>query len=197
MAGGIEIRSGGEHPEPLTPQGRTERLFALEVGELAEALTRVDIAVYGTPRRLRVTQVEPFSRSKLGPYKPVGNRWGAMRRMNAGSVWNPQFFTLTQSLVVAQDHEGVGACVRLLEATYYDPETKIYIPEEIDARLSDKENGIALHLGLEPNEVSELRFIDDTDILYLFRKREEQSEDDSQEIDHEQVRREMDGLFER
>lgn len=104
------------------------------------------------------------------PRDKVGKRWKAMWFMSAGNLWNPVYIHKAQSLVVGRDPDGVGACVRLLQADYLDPNSQEYIPRLSlgEAEYGPDENDIARYLGLSKNNKSQLKFIDDSDILYLY-----------------------------
>ena len=60
----------------------------------------------------------------------------------------------TQTLVVASDQDGVGACVRILRAT-------------IESSQLGTETAVARHLGISSQDSYRLSFKDDSEKLYL------------------------------
>lgn len=135
-----------------TPEQRTAAFFAQEVFALEKSLKGREIVVAETGVSMTIAETQPF------PTKKVGNRYQAMQSMAPGDVY---VFSLkmgarstTQTLVVASDQDGVGACVRILSATAEN------------ARLAT-ETAISRHLGVNSQDSYRLSFKDDTERLYL------------------------------
>lgn len=158
--------------EGLTPEQRTLVLFDKYVDQLADEFLDGDgleIGIANSSRRIRVSEVDPFGKDPESHLKRVGQRWNAMEKMQVGDLWNPVWIKTTQSLVVAKDRGGIGACVRLVRAEYFDKSKGLYVTDlvEDDGEYHQVESDIARFLGLERNNRSRLAFLDDTNILYL------------------------------
>ncbi len=139
-------------------QRRTEAFFGQSPAILARQLQDVVIQVEGTNRAIRLTSLESWRLSQ------VGKRYSPMQEMKLGDLWAPPVRTMRQSLIVAQDMGRVGACVRILRAATYDPGTSSYV-EMV------REGQTAEYLGMDKNVIASLRFVDESDTLYLSRGR--------------------------
>lgn len=158
----------------FTPEQRTEILFDKYVNQVAdEFLARGGMVIMlpDTSRSIRVRRAEPFGIDPESKLKKVGSRWNAMRSYNTGDVWNPKFINTIQSLVVSKDKAGVGACVRLYRAEYFDTARGVYVAElEVgNEQFGQSEPDIAKYLGLQVNQRSRLAFVDQTDALSLLK----------------------------
>ena len=87
-----------------------------------------------------------------------------MSSMKAGDLWACPFPLrhMNLCLLVAQDKEGVGGCVRLKEASKFVSGEASYEP-------LTRESDISKYLNLEAGERVVLKFIDASDVLYLVR----------------------------
>lgn len=160
------MKKMAERTEQLSPEARTARLFQMDVTKLAEELLGGEgmvISLIGSERRVRISEAEAFEKNR------VGLRYKAMNDMKPGDLWNPPMRQISQSLVVSKDENGVGACVRILKVEYLDPSTNSYTPElRLEGQeYKQREGDIAKYLGLDKRERSQLKFQDDSDILYL------------------------------
>lgn len=177
-----------ERSERLSPEARTKRLFALDVEELADELVTLEeaavIAVFGSNRKIRLLEVEAFKKLDLG------DRYAAMNRMRPGDLWNPPMRHILQSLIVSQDHVGVGACVRLLKAEFFDPSTNSFVTDLIldGQEYKQREGAIAKYLGLDKFERSKLTFLDDSNTLYLIREGQKVNNISSEDANKEMER---------
>lgn len=144
---------------------KTKAFFEQEVKEIGRQFVESDlvIALPDKLRQIRLAYVEAFP--------GVGARWGAIRQMEPGQLWNPQYIRVVQSLVVAKGSGRFGACVRLIEADYFDSVTGVFVSElQVGAeKYGAKESDIARYLGLQKNDMSTLKFLDDLNTLYLVR----------------------------
>lgn len=145
---------------------RTAEFFQQNVSRLTDALIEGDgmvIAVPDSERRLRLVEVEPFNKSR------VGARYREMNDMEPGDLWNPPMRRISQSLIVALDRQAVGACVRLLRANYFDPRSDSFVPTLSVGReeFAQREGDIAKFLGLGKYDRSRLEFVDRSNTLYL------------------------------
>lgn len=139
---------------------RTAAFFSQNVEVLAEQLRGREIITQD--KRIIVTSLEPWLKESRenSTLKTVGKRYRAMEQMVPGDLWTPPVRRMRQSLVVAQDNGIVGACVRLLGARAYNPQTQEFT-------LMPREGDIANFLGLTTYERARLVFVDDSEVLYL------------------------------
>ncbi|MBI2029046.1 hypothetical protein HYT02_01380 [Candidatus Gottesmanbacteria bacterium] len=149
----------GEQKGKLTPAERTRIFFNQDVSKLAEDLQDREIIDTSTGKRIVLTEVEPWEKMT------VGKRYDEMRNMQPGDLFAFYFplRRMTQSLVVATDKDGVGACVRIKRASRFDPEKQTVVPME-------REGELARFLELAQQQESAIRtlaFIDESDSLYL------------------------------
>lgn len=136
----------------------------LEADELTDTLLAGEgmvLALADLSRRVRITEAEPW-------YE-VGSRWSRVRQMTPGDLWNPVYYKMLQSLVVAKPESETGSCVQLCEAEYYDPRAGIFVPRlEVDAAIfRPKEGDIARYLGMTKDQVSRLVLSEDKGTLII------------------------------
>lgn len=151
---------------------RTAAFFSQNVDKLADQLKVGDgmlLAIPETTSRAKLVEVDDFARSRVGKrYKD----WG-IEDLIPGDLWNPPSRGILQSLIIARDSSGVGACVRLLSAEYWNPLTETFVDRLITAGHEFKQNregDIAKFFGLAQYERSVLRFLDDSNTLYIVRE---------------------------
>lgn len=150
---GDQTQSSFTASTDFSSQGeRSKAFFNREADVLERDLYDRDIVEHGTTNRLRIRKAQAFSR--------VGDRYAAaMEQMEPGDLWSPPQRTIRQSLVIARALEG-GACIRLLQGAYYDPEAESFTVRGTEGTIAD-------FLSLEKNERAQLRFLDESDTLYL------------------------------
>ncbi len=154
--------------ETLNPEERTKLFFTQPLENLHRQLLEGEgqvIAIPDTNKKIRLTDIQSFSK--------VGRRWNVIATMQPGDLWNPQYIKTVQSLVRATGtSEDVGACIRLKNAEYFDPKQNIFVDRlRIDGtEYNPKEPDIAKYLGLTKNMVSKLKFLDDSNTLYIVRE---------------------------
>lgn len=143
---------------------RTIAFFGQNVEVLADQLRGREIITSDNGKRILVTSLEPWLKvsRESATLKVVGIRYRAMEQMEPGDLWAPPTRRIRQSLIVAQDNGIVGACVRLLGARSYNPETQEFT-------LMPREGDIANFLALTTYERARLVFVDDSEILHLVR----------------------------
>ena len=147
----------------MAEQDRTTAFFEQSVGNLTRELQGRVIVDRETDRRIILTRLEVYPRN-------VGPIYGAIAQLNMqpGELWVPYIprRKMRQSLVIAKSEEvGIGACVRIVRASNYDQRSGIFV----SLRL---ESDIANYLELRNYERGILRFLDETDNLYLLRTEE-------------------------
>lgn len=153
---------------PIGTEQRTQTFFEHDPFTLSEKLTQGGGMVIGVPnsdKKILVVKAQAYSK------RDVGKRYGAMNEMHPGDLFSPLARGgIAQSLIVAKDEDGVGACVRLLQAKYFDPEAENFVPRlKIgNEEFKPNEGDITRYLGFPKRYVGSLRFIDNTDNLYLF-----------------------------
>lgn len=143
---------------------KTVAFFGQNVEVLADQLRGREIITSDNGKRILVTSLEPWLKQSRedSTLKVVGVRYKAMEQMEPGDLWAPPTRRIRQSLVVAQDNSIVGACVRLMRARSYNPETQEFA-------LMPREGDIANFLGLTAYERARFVFIDDSEVLHLVR----------------------------
>ncbi len=160
-----------------TPDQRTAAFFSLPLAEVAARLIEgegMDIAVPDTNRKVKIVQIQDFPAVGVRRYRDI-------TELSPGDLWNPYRQTL-QSLIVTRNTEvGIGSCVRLLQAAYFDPRTNDFTDDlELEGQRfkmgRSSEGHIARYLGLHSGQRSQLKFLDDSDILYVLPKREPEKE---------------------
>lgn len=153
-----------------SPEERTAAFFEQDFTKLCDDLLEENgmvIALPNSDRKIRIVELEEWAKQAVGKrYKARG-----IENMRAGDLWNPSARAINQSLIIAKDKDGVGACVRLLKAEYWDPASNEFIPAltEQEYTFGEREGDIAKYLGLGKNEKSRLRFLDDSRVLYIVR----------------------------
>lgn len=150
--------------EKTSPEQKTAEFFSQSPRIIADALVQEEgIVITAGERRMRVIEAESFDK------RAVGARYRAMQGMAPGDIWSPATRAIGQSLIVARDRDGVGACVRLKRVEYYDEQTGAFVSslqlgkDEFRAREGD----IARYLGLGKHERARLRFKDNSNVLHL------------------------------
>lgn len=167
-----------------SPEERTVAFFQQNLTRLADALLKGDgiiIALPNSERRIKIAQIEEWASKSVGErYKSKG-----VEKMDVGDLWNPPVRAIRQSLIVAKDKDGVGACIRLLEAEYWDPSTGSFSPNfsEGEYTFGAREGDISKYFGLDKNEISKLRFLDESDTLYILRGKKLNPKDANQVLE--------------
>lgn len=161
-----QVPEEGLQIEKITPEKRTEAFFRQKALDLAKQLKPendpgIVIVNPETDRRIRIVKVQPFPQ--------VGHYYHDIEGMETGTFWNPPKRVIAQSLIVTQHEGGLGACVRILQAEFYDPKNNDYVKElKIDGeKFNQREGAIARYLGLHKGAVSSLKFLDDSETLYV------------------------------
>lgn len=157
---------------------KTQQFVSQDVESLADQLLAnggMVIAVHETDTRLRIRDAYAWASLKpTAGKKAVGQRykdWG-IADLTPGDLWSPPARRILQSLIISQDEDGIGACVQLLSAEFWDPLTQRFVDRFITAGQefkTDRQGDITKFLGLQPYERSSLRFLDKSDTLYIVR----------------------------
>lgn len=154
-----EFLQNMERRKPNPEESRTQEFFEQGVSALTRGLRGLTIQVDGSNKSIQLTNLEPWTFSK------VGKRYEEMEEMDAGDLWAVPFpfRKMTQSLIVAKDRGQIGACVRIIRAASFDPKTGDYVE-------MPREGDTAKYLGLKDGEVAKLMFLDKSDTLHLVRQ---------------------------
>jgi hypothetical protein len=153
-----------------SPEERTIAFFGQSPDRIAEQLIQgagMTIALRGTENRIRIVEVQDWPKRDVGKrYKDKG-----IDDMLPGDLWNPLSRAIRQSLIVAKDEDGSGACVRLLKAEYWDAAKNTFVSRltKGEQDLAAREGDIAKYFGLEKYERSKLQFLDQSNRLYIVR----------------------------
>lgn len=184
---GIEERlstQGGEsNKKELTPEEITTEFFNQNYDEIARKLQGRWVFLAGTEKQILLTRVQPWAK------RDMGKRYQAINELDAGDMWTFPLQIggrkpMRQSLIAAKDGGEVGACVRIVRASYYDPEKDNFV-------LMEREGDLAHFLGLEDFQVSKLRFLDDSDVLCLVPGRKQMGTTEKKPINPEEANREL------
>jgi len=151
----------------ITPEQRTEAFFKQDVMTLANAMRDRLIVSIEDQKMIRVDTTQGWTKeendsTKYLKTKAVELHLGEMAPGTLG-IFPYNFRKMRQSLVSAESNGQQGGCVRLERASRYDPDTKQFIPLQ-------KEGDIANYFEFNNNEAVQLRFIDNTGILYFNRE---------------------------
>ncbi len=148
----------------LTPEQRTREFFEQDVTKLADAIKGRLIVSVDDQKMVRIDECQGWPASSVGDRYTTQKNNLHLRDLPVGTmgVWRLPVRRMSQALISAKSGEEMGACVRFLRASSYDPDTKEFtkMPNEGD---------IVKYLGLEDNEAVRLKFIDTTGILYFNR----------------------------
>ena len=155
-----------ESEHRIKPEIRTAAFFSMGPLQIARSLVEkadLTIQISGTDKKVKVIEAEPFSRDR------VGARYSAMQEMSIGDVWFPPTRQILQTLIVAKDANGIGACVRLKEVEYYDPKLNDFVSEleTEEGKFGQREGDIAKYFGKGKFERARLRFQDNSQTLFL------------------------------
>jgi hypothetical protein len=145
---------------------RTKEFFSQPIEELNTQLTEnggMIIVDPVTDRSIRLTETKP--------YPKVGSRWNALARTEVGTLWNPNYFRIIQSLITAKGTEKAGACIRLVRAEYFDQSSGLYVTDWVNdsEEYHQTETDISRYLGLKVNDRSRLAFVDNSNRLNLYK----------------------------
>ncbi len=183
------VRQEGESIS--SPEERTAAFFDRTLSQIANDLVkdRMIIELPSSDKRVRIYEIEEWPRYKVGPrYKKAG-----IEDMNPGDLWNPPIRAIRQSLIVTKDRERVGACIRILQVNYWDPEKGEFVPTltQEGYTFAAREGDISRYFGLEKNERSKLSFLDDSETLYIVRGIYTEENPERQGISPEDANREL------
>ena len=149
----------------MAEQEKTIEFFNQNVADLAEALQDRVLIDQATNKQVQLTRLEPYP--KVGPrYRGIVDQ-----NMQPGELWTPHIPVrrMSQSLIIARRVESeVGACVRVLRGNYYDLEKDTFVP-------MPREGDIAIFLGLGNFDRTSLRFLGESEALYIVRGEGSQS----------------------
>ncbi|MEK7616809.1 MAG: hypothetical protein AAB414_02045 [Patescibacteria group bacterium] len=144
---------------------RTAEFFKQNYDDLAAQLQNRVVELADSGLRIILTLLQPWSRTETGGGIAQVRPWyKAMRNMEPGD-WCATAIPLRsmrQSLVVALDTREVGACIRIVRASRFDPQKNDFV-------AMPREGDIANFLGMRDNERAQIRFLNESDVLYLVR----------------------------
>jgi|GEM_PF-3452787 hypothetical protein len=146
----------------LTLAQRTETFFNQDVLILAAALKDRLIVSQENGKMLRVDTLEGWPKDKVGARYTKSSSNLRLAELNPGTlgIFPLPVRRMKQSLISAKSGEELGACVRLVRASRFDPDTNQFIP-------MPREGDIADFFELKDNEAVRLKFMDDSEILYF------------------------------
>lgn len=154
-----------------SPEERTAAFFRQNPDIILDGLIAGNGMIFALPetdKRIRIVAAQSWIKRMVGErYKKRG-----IEDMEPGNLWNPSIRAIKQSLIVAKDEDGVGACVRLLEAEYWDTTRQTFVSRlAADEKnySQTREGDIAKYFGLQKNERSRLQFLDESNTLYIVR----------------------------
>lgn len=151
----------------LSPEALTEAFFNRSLGAIAADFRNPEnellIAGPIPGRYVLVTDVDE--------YEEVGPHYVQMVRMQKGTFWNPAStqWRTKQNLIVCEKTGERGSCLRIKEAQFYDGAKFVSTLKIGKDKFTTSEQGIANYLGMMLNEVTQLRFLNDYNCLYVVR----------------------------
>ena len=154
-----------EQGEYTSPEERTAQFFSIKAEAFSERLKPLEgngmVIASSLERKIRVVLAEPYSR--------VGDYYKKIGELKPGTLWNPAKRVISQSLIVTPSEGGNGSCVRLLQAEFFDPETGDFVAQcNLGGEyFGPREGSIAKYLQLNKGGISELKFVDNTEILQI------------------------------
>ncbi|MBI2011325.1 hypothetical protein HYS91_01020 [Candidatus Daviesbacteria bacterium] len=152
-----------------TPEARTEELFSLPVDTLSQRLEFQVVEDQLTGHRIQLSKLQPWARNKVGETSrpDVKSMYHQMREFSPGDwcAYLLKTYKMRQSLIVAADQDGVGAYVRIIRASRFDPSAASFI-------LMPREGDIANLFQMQDNERARLTYLNETNILYLIKRGE-------------------------
>lgn len=156
-----------------SPDQRTKALFSMDVAELAHSLEGRILGLAGTTKRVRLDAVIPYSKNPRRGEKRLGPRYlsehrTSMENLEEGTLWAyplphrkmKEGGNVRQALVVAKDHKEGKACVQILRSSKYNVGTGEFTEME-------REGDTSRFFGLKNNDQVELKFLDDSEVLYI------------------------------
>jgi hypothetical protein len=150
----------------MSPEQRTEQLFANPLEVLTQRLEYQVVEAQDSGKRIMLTQLQTWPRNKVGETSrpDIKRMYHQMREFNPGDwcAYLLKTYKMRQSLIVASDQDGVGACIRIIRANSFDPRTKSF-------KAMTREGDIANYLGMQDNERASLAYINDSNVLYLIK----------------------------
>src|SRR3989344_781137 len=150
--------------QELSPEERTIVLMHQDVRRLSTAFRNIEIQVLGTDRKIRVNQTRPYLIAENNGMYRRGHDGINVDNLHTGTLWALYWplRAMRLSLVTAREQSQKGACIDLERASRFDPQRGLYIPMK-------RKGDIANFLELENNEALDLKFIDDSSVLYVDR----------------------------
>lgn len=146
---------------------KTADLMNLNYDALADEIqnrySMVQLA--GSDKRIYITKLQAWSKEQVGGrFSQMKAMYSQMGGFNPGDwcTYLVPIRRMRQSLIVANDDGKPGACLRVERASRFDPSKNDYVP-------MPNEGDIANFFELANNERAELKFLDDSNILYLVR----------------------------
>lgn len=161
----------------LTPEQRTAALFNLGVADLTHALKNRIVGLAGSPKRVRFDVVVPYSKTPVEGEKQIGTNYMrgkegiTIENLDAGDLWAYPLLhrkmkeggNVRQALIAAKDHDGKsGACVQVLRSSQYNAVTGEFT-------IMEREGDTSAYFDIDNNEVVQMRFLDDSEALYIVR----------------------------
>ena len=187
--GYTERQEGLSGPE-LSPAQRTAKLVNLNYDKFAEALQGRLVVLAGSDKMAVLSKLEAWPRAKIGA------RWKAIGEREAGDFWSFGLKIggrkpIQQSLIAAKDNGEIGGIIRIVRGS-------IYNPKDGKVTLMEKEGQLAEHFGLDKGEVTKLKFLDESDILYLVRQKGplKDFKEENPLVDPEEVNRKFERFLE-
>lgn len=140
-------------------EDRTVAFFRNNYEVLAEELIGRVIQLQGSYKKILLTEVKAYG--KIGP------GYQAIEAMKPGDLWTYplRLRRMKQSLIVAYNPQEAASCVRVIRASCYDLTKDEFVP-------MPREGDVANYLELEDNEISTLKFLDESDVLFLIREKD-------------------------
>ncbi len=146
-----------ESESHFDPAERTREFFSGNQEQIGTWLPNKVIVVAGSRRKIIVRRVKSWIKTEITP------PFRKLKEHAAGEFVAYGYRGTTISHIVTRDRDTGedGTCIAIEEADLYHPETNDYI-------AAKSMGEVAKHLGLGRNENGHLKFLDQSDTLYLF-----------------------------
>lgn len=154
--------SAPKDEERQMPEQRTLDFFSQDVKILTDTLKDRLIVSQTDGKMIRVDIPESWAAGQVGKRYTKSGKSLSLPDLPPGTlgVFPLPVRKMRQSLISAKSGEDSGACVRLVRASRYDKQLGDFVP-------MPREGDIANFFGFEDNQAFQLRFLDDSDVLYF------------------------------
>jgi hypothetical protein len=144
--------TGEIHEDPMI---RTAELFGRNQNELADFFQNREIGVQNSQKKILITDIQPWQRANIKtPFnKLLTAHPGEFLVINFRGRSHLSFIS------VKDDETGQPTCLGIKNADLFE--------ENAGYRTAKNQSEIAQYLGITPNQVRKVQYLDTTDTLYI------------------------------